>query len=261
MQPLLERGRLADLWPDAWSRIVVVSDIPRLAFERSVGELPQAREALAYAVVAQLHVDAAAAGRAGPSRALRTSLVSRLVHDWGGEVLAPSDFLTRLIKRTATRMLRHHRQDISTAVALPIGDILLYQSEARGRKIRDFIRATLVNAAPPVTVVAHSLGGIACFDLLAGDSSIAVDRLVTVGSQVPLLYELGALGSLQPDDQPREGFPRWLNVYDPDDFLSYIAAGLFDKVEDYPASSGQPFPDSHSAYFGNEAVWKAIRDF
>jgi hypothetical protein len=259
---LLDRGALRALWPDAWTRIVTLSDIPRLAFERSVGELPEARHALARALVAQLHVSAVAQGEDGPSRDLRGSLVSRLVLDWGGDVLAPSGFFSRLLKRTATSLLRRHRYEVSTAIARPMGDILLYQNAANGIKIREFIRAKIASAEPPVTVVAHSLGGIASFDLLAMDPTVTVDRLVTVGSQVPLLHELGALASLKAGAQPRDGFPRWLNVYDPDDFLSYYASRVFrGKVTDYLAESGQPFPDSHSAYFGNEAVWKQIRDF
>jgi hypothetical protein len=92
---LLERAGLRALWPDAWTRIVELSDIPRLAFERSVSELPEARAALARAVVAQLHVSATANGRIGPSRVLRDNLIARLVHDWGGDVLGPSDFFQR----------------------------------------------------------------------------------------------------------------------------------------------------------------------
>jgi hypothetical protein len=44
----------------------------------------------------------------------------------------------------------------------------------------------------------HSLGGIACFDMLALPDPPEVARLVTAGSQSPLLYELGALASLKP---------------------------------------------------------------
>ena len=47
---------------------------------------------------------------------------------------------------------------------LMAGDILLYQS--RGHDIRAFIEEKLQHAEPPVTIVAHSLGGIACVDLL-----------------------------------------------------------------------------------------------
>ena len=29
----------------------------------------------------------------------------------------------------------------------------------------------------------------------------------------------------------------------------------------FGVESGQPFPDSHSTYFGNDATWRAIRGF
>lgn len=260
LRTLLQAGGLDALWNEAWRRTVIDSDIPPLAFERSVGELPEARSAMARAIVAQLHVLAVAAGQPGPSRQLREKLVTRLVQDWGGDALAPADFFQRIFKRIATTVLRRNRYDVSMAVSLPLGDILLYQ--AHGEAIREFIRAKILSAGGPVTVVAHSLGGIAAFDLLQIEPSLKVERLVTVGSQVPLLYEFGALKSLRRGQSPRPDFPRWLNVYDPDDFLSYVGAGLFGaRVKDVAAASGQPFPDSHSAYFGNEQVWQAIKDF
>jgi len=58
-------------------------------------------------------------------------------------------------------------------------------------------------------------------------------------------------------------FPKWLNVYDRDDLLSYVGGKLFpDWVEDFHAGSGIPFPDSHGAYWrdnnGKNEVWDKI---
>lgn len=255
---LLERGGLRSLWPGARDK-VLTSEVAELAFERSAHELPEASGALARALVAQLYVDALDQDLAGPSRALRNSLVSRLLDDWDQKVFARSPFFVRLFKRAATSFVRRNRNDISADVALPLGDVLLYQTH--GEKIRGYLRAKIANAPEPVTLVAHSLGGIACFDLLAMPNPPQVSRLVTVGSQVPLLYEMGALSSLQPSESPPDRFPPWLNIYDRDDFLSYIAEPLFAKAKDVEVESGQPFPASHSAYFGNEAVWEAILKF
>ncbi|HEX3140362.1 MAG TPA: hypothetical protein VHQ87_09915, partial [Rhizobacter sp.] len=170
-----------------------------------------------------------------------------------------SSFFAKMFKRLATSALRRHRNDLSNAAALPVGDILLYQS--RGEEIRKFIRSKIEQATGPVTLLAHSLGGIACFDLLALPNPPKVERLITVGSQSPLLYEIGALPSLKPPQTLPQGFPRWLNVYDRNDFLSYVAKGLFSTATDLEVDSGQPFPDSHSAYFSNDAVWDAVRTF
>jgi hypothetical protein len=256
---LLERGELKQFWSETWSQIVLLSPIPELAFERSADEPPEASNALARALVAQLHVLATSQGHPGPSRTLRDSLVNRLIVDWKQQVYAPSGFFANLFKRAATRVLRQHRNDFSDSAALPIGDILLYQ--ARGAEVRKFIRDKITNAAPPVTVVAHSLGGIACVDLLVLPDPPSLARLVTFGSQAPLLYEIGALFSLKPPQALPPGFPPWLNLYDRNDFLSYIASRLFPEVEDVEVESGQPFPDSHGAYFNNTEVWGSIRDF
>jgi hypothetical protein len=112
-----------------------------------------------------------------------------------------------------------------------------------------------------VTLVAHSLGGIACVDLLAMPNPPKVSKLITAGSQSPFLYELGALASRKPGEPLPVGFPPWLNFYDRNDFLSYIAKPFWPEVIDHEVRSGQPFPDSHGAYFGSEDVWTRIREF
>jgi hypothetical protein len=256
---LLARGGLTEFWSGAWSEIVQVSPIPRAAFEASAHELPEASRALARAVIAQLHVDAVEHGVTGPSRSLRDSLFERLLVDWKQQVYGLGDFFTKMFKRATTSVLRNHRSGFSDAIALPIGDILLYQS--RGEEVRRFIRKKIEGAAAPITLVAHSLGGIACVDLLALPNPPAVARLVTAGSQSPLLYEIGALASLKPPQRLPNGFPPWLNLYDRNDFLSYVGHRVWQQVKDFEIESGQPFPDSHSAYFGNELVWREIRSF
>jgi hypothetical protein len=258
---LLRRGGLEALWPRAWPVVMVTAEVTPLAFQHSAHELPEAAAATARALVAQLHLEAQAAGLAGPSRVLREALVNRLMADWGQQVLARSGFFARMFKRMATSALKEHRHKLSAAVAMPVGDILLYQSH--GAEIRQFIRDKVEQAAAdgPVTLLAHSLGGIACFDLMALPDPPAVDRLITVGSQSPFFYELGALTSLKPPQPLPEHFPPWLNIFDRNDLLSYLGERLFDGVTDQEVDSGQPFPDSHSAYFNNEEVWKAVRDF
>jgi pimeloyl-ACP methyl ester carboxylesterase len=190
---------------------------------------------------------------------IRDALVLRLLNDWDQIVYTMGDFLARIFKRAATRILRQHRHHITDPAALRIGDILLHQS--RRAAIRDFIREKIEKAQPPVILVAHSLGGIACFDLLALPDPPAVARVVTVGSQAAFFCEIGALTSLKRPQPLPVGFPPWLNVYDRNDFLSYTAKRLFPGVKELEARSGQAFPESHSAYFANDEVWQAIRNF
>ncbi len=157
---------------------------------------------------------------------------------------------------------RKYRKSIADAANLRVGDILLYQ--ARGQEIRDRIAHDIVAIGGPVVVIAHSLGGIACVDLLMKSPALPVRGLVTVGSQAPYLYEIGALWSRLPHEGLVAGFPPWLNVYDPDDLLSFMAAPMFPapaRVTDVQVKSGQPFPISHGAYWTQPAVWQAYKEF
>lgn len=266
LELLLDRGGLTEFWQEAWDEIVSSNIVPR-AFESSADDLPSACGALARSLVAQLHVIAINHLSPGPSYALRDSLVKRLLIDWDQQVYAPSDWFTHFIKRATTRAIRNQRSELTDSAVLPIGDVLLYQ--AHGSLVRDYIRKKIELSTPPVTIVAHSLGGIACFDLLALPEAPQVARLVTVGSQVPFLYEIGALFSLKPPVnlsaagccQLPSSFPPWLNIFDRNDFLSYVGESLFFGMRDIEIQSGQPFPDSHSAYFINDQVWATIRDF
>lgn len=257
-EQLLSRGGLTDVWPPARARIL--SDpVTRRAFDASMHELHEAFRALARGLVAQMHIEAASRSRSGPSAELREKLVQRLLQDWNQQVFGVKDTFIRFVSRAATRYVRGRRSALNATAALPLGDVLLYQS--KGNEIRAFIRKKIESCDAPVAVVAHSLGGIACVDLLARESIPGVDTLVTLGSQSSFMHEIGALASLNPGEKLRPDFPRWLNVYDRNDFLSFFASRIFPNAADFEVSSGQPFPESHSAYFGNEVVWTTIRSF
>ncbi|HVO23238.1 MAG TPA: hypothetical protein VMW56_06370 [Candidatus Margulisiibacteriota bacterium] len=169
-------------------------------------------------------------------------------------------------KRWATDKARRERDVLFNATYPIAGDILMYQ--ARGDAIRAEISYAIRHAGDEVVVLAHSLGGIACVDLLVDQPHRNVKTLVTFGSQAPLLYELGALRSLplsQPLPPTHERLPahfpaEWINVYDRDDLLSYKAAPIFKpRVRDLQVRSGVPFPDSHSAYWTQPAMWQELK--
>ena len=185
-------------------------------------------------------------------------MIGLLTDALGGKEMGLVDGAIRtLALRPATALAVRKRGAITDATTPAAGDILLYQ--ARGAAIRDIIAGKIAGAAEPVVVVAHSLGGIAAVDLLAGQSFPKVRLLVTVGSQAPLLYEIGALVSLDHDQPLPAHMPPWLNVYDTRDLLSYVATPLFPhQAEDVKVNNGQPFPQSHSAYWANPKVWDEI---
>ncbi|MBN3927397.1 hypothetical protein [Nostoc sp. NMS4] len=172
----------------------------------------------------------------------------------GGWLLKP---LVELALPMGTNYVKKNRLELTDKISPMPGDILLYLT--RGEKIRAFIQQQIAQAEPPVVLIAHSLGGIACVDLLVQQHLSGVELLVTVGSQAPFLYEINALYSLEYGQLLPEHFPEWLNIYDLRDFLSYVGNGIFrDRVQDVQVDSRQPFPRSHGAYWTNAKTWEAI---
>ncbi|HEX8200765.1 MAG TPA: hypothetical protein VF590_09775 [Isosphaeraceae bacterium] len=193
----------------------------------------------------------------------RDSLVEALADTLTGELRTRGlvgDWVGRALAVFGTRYLLGRRGRYTDLIVPVAGDILVYQ--VHGQAIRDRIIASLPGDGP-VVLLGHSLGGVACVDLLARTELPAVQLLVTVGSQAPFFYEIGALQGLgYPGTLPAH-FPRWVNVYDPRDFLSYVAEGLFaasapQGVSDIRVDNRQPFPRSHSAYWTNPQTWDTI---
>lgn len=228
------------------------------------------RRILARAIVARMLAQARAAGAYPPpfiDARLRDHLVDAVDTALAGiETLGgPLDALGWIGAQIATLgVLRPNRAAITRPLLRFLGDILVYQSERGGAQIR---RAIAEQITGGTILLAHSLGGIACLELLVDNPTIAaqVPLLITVGSQAPMLYELGALTTLKLQGDPPRALPAhlppWLNLYDPNDLLSFQAADVFQgRVRDVPVTGGQPFPHAHNAYWANPQVWEAIQD-
>lgn len=234
--------------------------------------LPEARRAavrlaLARATVAAALV-AAHQGADYPEALLDAGLRGQIVAEveralGGGVVLGGApDLLSFLPATAATRLLlRPLRVTLTRALLLFLGDILVYQ--ARGRKIRAAIAEHLGDG--PTVLLAHSLGGIACAELLLTDRAARrkVPLLVTVGTQAGMLDEIGALAATKKrraDAFPLPaGFPPWLNICDRNDMLSFRVAPRFSGlVRDVELDSANPFPHAHNAYWRNDRVWEHI---
>ncbi|MFF6882008.1 hypothetical protein ACFY9F_02375 [Streptomyces sp. NPDC012421] len=163
----------------------------------------------------------------------------------------------RLALGLASAQAVKRRSALTDAAHPAAGDVLLYL--ARGGAIRELVARAVRAAEPPVVLLAHSLGGIASLDLLVERELPEVELLVTVGSQAPFLYELGALPSLEHGRPLPARVPRWINVYDPRDLLGYIGSGVFPgRVEDVAVDGRQPFPLAHSAYWGNPELYRLL---
>jgi hypothetical protein len=190
-----------------------------------------------------------------------------LTTELGGRPMRVPDWVSRLALRLITPHLEAGLRPISWAMAVArgpitrkvtpyLGDVMVYL--ARGEAIRDKVAATIAGQPGPVDVIAHSLGGIACFDLLALGRLPRVRSLVTVGTQIPYLYAIDALPGLR-REAARPPLPTWLNVYDRHDALSFPAEPHFaGAVTDHRLDSGLPFPLSHSAYFRNKKFYELL---
>ena len=264
LRSLLESGGIAQEFDEA--RLSIASSAAyRAALDGAPPALADYRTAVARAFIAEAAARVAQKGTpAAVARdaQLRDETERLLIEALGGGEYSIGGWvkgqLGGLVLRLGTPWFARRRGAMTDDASPAAGDILLYQ--ARGQEIRDFIRQRIANAARPRIVLAHSLGGIACVDLLVKEA-LEVELLVTAGSQAPFLYEINALQSL-PYGQPLpDHFPRWLNIYDLRDFLSYVGAKVFKgRVRDVKVDNRQPFPVSHSAYWSNPAVWKAIAE-
>ncbi|MGB7442267.1 MAG: hypothetical protein WA919_14465 [Coleofasciculaceae cyanobacterium] len=261
----LEEAGIAEVFEPA-REVVIGSEPYSEALQTASEELAEYREAMARAIIAQAMLVCQQQDRFPPlltDAQLRDEVVKLLCLELGEAELGIGDWvvkpLSNLAQAIGTFFVKDRRGAITSSVSPMPCDILLYQG--RGEKIRAFIREKIEQAEPPVVLLAHSLGGIACVDLLVQAESLQerVKLLVTAGSQAPFLYEINALYSLEYGQPLPEHFPDWLNIYDLRDFLSYIGANVFpNKVQDVLVDSKQPFPRSHSAYWTNQATWKAI---
>lgn len=241
----------------------------RAADAATAENLNELRKAVARALAAFMVASTEDSGEPPVDGATRDMIVVAIIDNLHGYGMGIASWLTRPFKgvaqRMVTRQVARRRGALSDATSSGAGDIMRYQ--ARGAGVRRYIRQVVADAVAadpgrPVTLLAHSLGGIACVDTLAEGPIPGVERLVTVGSQAPFLYEIDALAALPYGKLLPDRFPAWLNIYDRRDFLSYIAAEVFPgRVTDQRVDNGQPFPQAHSAYWRNDVVWRHIGGF
>jgi hypothetical protein len=231
------------------------------------GELVSAaaRAVVALALLAEMDQDPLALYDSGA----RDTVVAAVEAELSPARGIGGDLVKKVVAPLATRFAVRKRAGFMLPLTNFIRDVAFYIQH--GERIREFLAAALRQHADgrPLVVVAHSLGGIAAVDLLAdpavtgGGDPLPVDLLATVGSQAPYMYLMDALSSLSPrtpgDPAP---FTPWLNVYNPEDLLSFCASRVFPNtsgITDEPVDAGVPFPMSHSAYWTQHRVYELLR--
>jgi hypothetical protein len=163
-----------------------------------------------------------------------------------------------------TLAMRHGlRRRIMEAISLFVGDVLAYMAkrEEIQAALEKTIAVALRKSDTPLWLVGHSLGGILSFDHCLRTAR-KVERLMTVGSQVGLFAELGAFPTLKPEPGGNLASPasieKWLNVYDPDDILSFLAQPVMTKAVDIEFDTKAPFPVSHSEYWKLDKMYARL---
>jgi hypothetical protein len=262
---LLQHNQIEGFFLPAWNK-VTLTGLPKEAFAAAGDDGAAVSRVFAEAVVAQMMHDAAAAQPpVAISPRIGGKIVTVLLFDWNQAAKGLKDLFLKFFGSATKTIVRPLRAGASRAIAPAIGDILNYQ--AVGHHIRDLIRKKIDSIPGDLFVLGHSLGGIACFELMVearrgddADRLSSVKGLITVGSQAPLLYEFDALQTLQKSKPLPVGFPKWLNLYDENDLLSYRADRVFNVRADKQVDSMLPPLEAHSAYWKLDQTWNAIAD-
>jgi hypothetical protein len=179
------------------------------------------------------------------------------------------------------------RVALAQPISLTFGDVVAYH-QRRG-EIHQRIFETLDRKAEgwgsleqPITVIAHSLGGLACFDAALGSDvlqggsrrKLHIKRFVTIGSQPAFFHVLAPREGIEtyapgkPVEVP-SSIGEWINLWHPMDVLAFLTAPVFrltggrapkDVRIDTPMS--EIMYDNgwmHSAYWQSESLIEAMQ--
>src|SRR5262245_21241545 len=272
LKQLLVASHLDGFWSQAFHQLIQSHEFAD-ALQTAGAALGAFRRTVARAVFAQMNALAHNQGWSAVDGETRDRIVNCLVGELGGDDKAIGEigrmalgggkaiknFFAVGVMLTAAYSGMLSRGRITDESLPAAGDILLYQT--RGKMIRNFIKSRISEAEPPIYVLANSLGGIVCVDILATED-LGVRGLITVASQAPLLYEMNCLTSLADGALLPKYFPDWINFYDRNDVLANVGGEVFQgRVRDVEIMSHQPFPQAHSAYWSTPNLWEEVVAF
>lgn len=109
----------------------------------------------------------------------------------------------------------------------------------------------------PLVVLAHSLGALIALDAFRCVNPLHLIFLGSMGANIPLFFA-GQTRCIIPPAYD----VRWVNYFDPDDFLGFPLKGMFPAVEDRKVNVGNIFTwwngFSHLGYWDDRQLWKII---
>ncbi len=173
-----------------------------------------------------------------------------------------------------------------TSAMLPfMADVIAYQSQGQRAVVHGRVRevinkelgAEFGTSAKPLTVIAHSLGGVIGFDMATAERDpLHIDRFITLGSQPAFFHLLDPRSGNVPvfEGEPVTLGPnlgRWTNIWDEYDVLAFGVSEVFrlhdgSMPTDRPvrcyrdAVRGAAMLQSHLGYFTRRASLEAIRE-
>ena len=220
-------------------------------------------------------------------------VVGQGVPAWLREFQSRLDEATRRVGSTPgyvlTRTLAEFRGPANAQVTLFAGDVFQYLArrgtpEAPGaipKLVLDTMkkaRSTITRDKEPMIVVSHSMGGQIVYDLVKSflprdpqGHDLRIDFWCATASQVGLFEEMKQFLASDPRygaDQPGKLAPypdrhylgHWWNVWDPNDFLSYTAQGIFAEVDDESYDSGMSILHAHGGYLERPSFYRRLAE-
>jgi hypothetical protein len=174
------------------------------------------------------------------------------------------------------------RPAINHMATLFLGDVFVY-IDARGDAAKpgaivqrlltdlDAAHASGIARREPLIVITHSMGGQLVYDAVTyfipqstTFNHIKIDFWCATASQVGLFEELKLFRLKTPTKTPDKiPFPHahlgvWWNVWDSNDFLSFTARDIFDRVDDEPYNSGLSLATAHSGYLHRPSFFRRL---
>lgn len=176
-----------------------------------------------------------------------------------------------------TRAAAEVKNPLNQFVTMFIGDVFAYLMERGDCRAPGWIPSTFIAAlseaqqnkiergGEPLIVMSHSMGGQIVYDMVTHFlpkmdecKDIRVDFWCATASQVGLFEELKLFIESKEDfglstgqsvpypDSAHLGY--WWNVWDHNDFVSYSASSIIEKVDDEPYSTGMALVSAHGGY-------------
>lgn len=152
-------------------------------------------------------------------------------------------------------------------------DFVLYLDSQHGKKIRDRLRQRIVEVSErcgdDIILVAHSLGSVIAYDVLAEanmkNDPLPVRQLVTLGSPLAWTLELRKVEEKEECKFESIGDIPWTNIYYKEDYVTRhkeLPVRVFHNVRNelLPLPRSSSSLKSHSAYWEDDAVAQTIRD-